>query len=416
VTSTVTHVTPTAFTVGTPVEDAQFNDLGAAWYSVDPADLDWLSYTAGATGFDGDVAVDLYYDDAVGIPDFDFDATGGASLDADGTDLAGRVSYADAADYLVRVTDGDGGAGAEATYDLSFDQRVFIDLGTVTEDAPINEIDQPIDVVGSSVLYLVRAQAGDEMTVTVTPGDFDASIQWLDRNEVVLENVDGSPLPTGAETLETGLLEEGWVAFRVTNDLGLESTFEIDITVVSRGYTVTDGTTAYADVCGDANAVDILPGNPDDGLSAVQNLPFAFDLHGDDTGGDFVVSTNGSVQFGASSATFTNAAIPSATDPDGFIAPYWDDLFLAELCVLDEGTDATTVQFVGELFSDGSPVEFQVRINADGSFELIYGPGHGPTGTSATIGSENLAANFGVQVGFNQAGTVEAGSSLLFTP
>lgn len=428
VTSTVDRAVPTAVTLETLVDDAPFSDAGATWHTVDPTTLAWLEYTASGTGFGGDLAVDLYPASSTGVFDLDFAATAGGLFAPAGGDVAGRVIEGDPTTFIVRVTDDGASADATATYDLLFGARDFTDLGTATEAAPV-AADAVALGAGESALFLVRAAIADRVTITVAPADVDVSVRRLGVNETVMATVDAAGA-AGAETLVVpALAGNSWVAFRVTNEDGTAGSFDADVAVVSPDpYTIATGSLTYADVCADPGAVDLLAdlatglgfADEDEGVTNVQTLPFAFDLHGEATSGDYRVSTNGWIAFGAigtgfGAPAFTNATMPNSGTPNGLLAPFWDDLVATELCSLADA-DSVTFQWAGATYSTNIPIEFQATIHADGHIEYVYGPNHAGNGGTATVGIENLPGTFGHQVVYNTPGAVTPSSSLVLTP
>ena len=77
-----------------------------------------------------------------------------------------------------------------------------------------------------------------------------------------------------------------------------------------------------ASACIDTNTVVALTG---DDVAAPVALPFPFPFYGQQHSTAFV-STNGFLNFLASSSAFANGDIPSVAAPNGAIYPFWDDL------------------------------------------------------------------------------------------
>src|SRR5690606_41743686 len=76
-----------------------------------------------------------------------------------------------------------------------------------------------------------------------------------------------------------------------------------------------------------------------DTLSATQTLPAALDLFGDSVT-MFKASSNGFISFDPALPSALHNVyghLPSASAPNGTVAPYWDDLF-AEVCVSTTAT------------------------------------------------------------------------------
>ncbi len=147
-------------------------------------------------------------------------------------------------------------------------------------------------------------------------------------------------------------------------------------------------------------------------------LPFSFPYYGEDQN-SVNIDNNGMLFFnGAAGNYFSNAQIPSATDPDGIIAPFWDDLNPdAGACTIhsqDNGGEFI-VQFTNcERFSDaGSVMTFQVVLTQQGQIYFYFEDMSG-TLDSATLGIENGDGSDGLQVAFNAA-YVENGLAVLIS-
>jgi hypothetical protein len=412
VTGRLTRVTPTPIDVGTPVTDAPFSDLEATWYSLDTSDETWLGANAGATGFGGDVQVDLFSPTSVGEPDIDFDPEDTLNFNPNGSQTFGRIVYGTDTQYLVRVSDESGNANGGDTYDLSVAERDFTDLVAVDSGSPINRPDEPLE--GNGELYFVRGAPGDQLTITATPTGFNARIQLLGAAENVLRTVNAAG-PDEAETVQVSVGVETWVAFRVGRAGAGTGTFDLAITAQEPvDYDESSGAIPYANICGPGQV--ITPASTDDALTNPSNLTFDFSLFGFASGNRYRVSTNGWLAFGeATSSVFSNASIPDAALPDGVIAPYWDDLIVTRMCRYNQATQ-TTIQWEGATFSGAIPVQFQVVLHDDGRIDFIYGPDHQADGGSATVGAEAVGGVFGHEVLENSAGDVSADSSFTLAP
>jgi hypothetical protein len=146
-------------------------------------------------------------------------------------------------------------------------------------------------------------------------------------------------------------------------------------------------------------------------------LPFAFTYYGT-TFTNAQISSNGYLRLGNGAATaFTNASIPSAGDPDGIIAPWWDDLDPALGGTIWSQTvgSAPNRQFVVTwdgiyLYLGGtSGLSFQVVLDeATRAITFQYadvtgGVSTGDAGASATVGVESVEGMYGTQFSLNQA-------------
>lgn len=136
-------------------------------------------------------------------------------------------------------------------------------------------------------------------------------------------------------------------------------------------------------------------------------LPFTFPFYGEDKT-SVRIDNNGFLFFDSGASNyFSNAQIPSSGDPNGVIAPFWDDLNPdAGACTIHSQGDGNQfiVQFTDcERFSDAATnVTFQAILNKDGSILFLY---EDMTGTlaSATVGIESPDGTDGLQIAFNTA-------------
>jgi hypothetical protein len=209
---------------------------------------------------------------------------------------------------------------------------------------------------------------------------------------------------------------------------GATGTYDITFT-----YGVIPTVASITAACADLSTATALGVPGDDDASAVTALPFSFDYLGDTTS-HFSATSNGFMQLwtsstGSPSTTFTNGSLPSTATPNGVIAPFWDDLSPntgADIYTATLGS-AGSQRFVVE-WRDWSRYEgteeltFQAHLlEATGEVELHYctmtpGSDDGYSGSSATIGLENIAGTNGVQISRNTTGAVMTGTGFSITP
>jgi hypothetical protein len=306
------------------------------------------------------------------------------------------------------------------TFNLDFEPRAFTDLDTATVGTPITKMDQPLDGTTSVQRYLVRTGAGNGLSITADPDPtLSVSITRLAADEAALGSASGA-LGNAAE-LQSIQGSSGWTAFQVTTALNLVGT-EFDLTVEATDpvtYTPSAGATAFSDACTGGSPVPLDDG--DEGRSnAVIGAPSGFEFFGLPAS-QVRVFSNGflSVDTGlvcpstGGSCFFSNADIPAAGNPNGLIAPYWDDLTAVTVCQKTSGTKLI-IQWDGELYSNGAVVQFQAILDgANNTIEFVYGGAHVPTGDAASIGIENQVGSAGSKVGFNTANTA---IGTVFTP
>lgn len=183
-------------------------------------------------------------------------------------------------------------------------------------------------------------------------------------------------------------------------------------------YSITTGTTVYADACV-GGTQQTLTGSTDEGRTSPINLPAGFQFFTQPET-QVVASTNGwlSVDTSVTSADFSNDPMPNSSTPNGLIAPYWNDLTNITICTKTVG-NTLIVQWNGVTYpsSTGVAVQFQAILDAtDNSIEYVYGPGHVADGISTTIGVEDQTGTYAVQVEYDTAGSVTPNTSTKLTP
>ena len=154
-----------------------------------------------------------------------------------------------------------------------------------------------------------------------------------------------------------------------------------------------------------------------DDAQFIASLPFSFPFYGN-SATSVVVGSNGFLRLDGGAATqFGNATIPGNTEPNGYIAPFWDDLNPGAGGTVGTGSfgSAGSRQFVVSWqnvphFSvTGSGLTFQVVLEeATGDFLLNYqdvmvGSATYDAGASATVGVENPQGTAGTLISFNTA-------------
>ena len=159
------------------------------------------------------------------------------------------------------------------------------------------------------------------------------------------------------------------------------------------------------------------------------NIGFNFTFFGN-TYNQFYINSNGQVLFGAGSFESVNASIPTASAPNNFIAPFWDDLVVDSYGKILYTTIGAApnrkliVQFTNMgfypfpvtlgtfsviLYETSNVIQTQYRL-----IVLTYSDkAHGGT---ATIGLENATGTAGVQYAFRNPGAVNSDQAISFTP
>lgn len=167
--------------------------------------------------------------------------------------------------------------------------------------------------------------------------------------------------------------------------------------------------------------------NQDDAYTSIA-LPRTLSIYGTNYS-SLTVSTNGWLSFAAQTSSYlSNYAIPTASAPNSMIAPFWDDLDLADASGTlghvysydDAANGRFVVQFDDVPHFSGSPdaprYTFEVLLYDDGDIVMQYQTMAGIL-NSATVGIENGDGTVGLQVNYNdEGGSLAGGTAILFAP
>ncbi|MEV6699777.1 S8 family serine peptidase [Streptomyces sp. NPDC051453] len=153
------------------------------------------------------------------------------------------------------------------------------------------------------------------------------------------------------------------------------------------------------------------------------SLPFPVKLYGVSYTSTSV-TTNGLLNFlQPRLGDYTNLALPSAAQPNGIVAPFWDDLIL-------DGKSSVQTATTGSKGSRSFAIVWNKAQLADGSgdrvtFEAVFSEATGAVtfqyqsvpgkGSGATVGIENQAGTDALQYSFNQNALTNL-SAIRFTP
>lgn len=182
--------------------------------------------------------------------------------------------------------------------------------------------------------------------------------------------------------------------------------------VVPPGYAVVGGASAFEDISGVGTPVTL-----GDDTTTLVPVGFSFPFYGG-TYTDVNFCSNGFVNFGTSSTSLTNGAIPSAGVPNNAIYGLWDDLnctgrscYYATL-----GTAGTDLRFIAQWtavpqFAASDSNTFQVVLFESGVVEVRYGAISAFTGNDATIGVENSTGTVAASV---PDSTISSNTSIRF--
>ncbi len=143
----------------------------------------------------------------------------------------------------------------------------------------------------------------------------------------------------------------------------------------------------------------------DDGSVDI-DLPFGFKFYGE-LKASITVSSNGYLTFGVDGTDYTNDQIPSTTDPNNYIAPFWDDMRPSSKrgqIFYQSYPDKFVVQYheMGNYPSATTgTATFQVVLFPNGNIAYYYKDFMLENNASATIGVENEDGTIGLQVAYN---------------
>lgn len=424
-TSTYGTVETVAVTKGTPLADQMTNAYGSNpfTYTSQSATAPWQLFNATGTGT-GAITGTFYRPDAAGrLDSLALSPACTACNDSpaalfthtyaeNGSTPRGRILLDDTvASYFVKVRPATAG-----TFSLDFKDQTYTNVGPLTVGTPQTEADQVLDNTVTVQRYLVRTANENRLSTTVHPHPgvlIDTRINPINADE----SAKGSAINNGGinadDTWTVTQGGAGWTAFTVTAPATqlLGGAFDLTVAALPPPYAKAAGTTPFADACAGGTVVAMT--DLDEGRSsAVVTPPTGFQFFGA-TAGNFRIFSNGFLSFDTalacqstgSNCFFTNADIPTTANPNGLIAPYWDDLVLDQVCTKTIGTKLI-VQWTGAVFF-GDLVNFQVILDgSDSTIEFVYDTaGQVENGSGATIGLESLTATEFSKIGFNTAGT-----------
>jgi hypothetical protein len=169
--------------------------------------------------------------------------------------------------------------------------------------------------------------------------------------------------------------------------------------------------------------------NCDDCTTTV-SMPFNFMFYGN-TYNSMMVSSNGWLSFSSwGSSYLSNYSIPTTTDPDNIIAPFWDDLDMADLA---DGIYTTTigtapnrifvvlynyVYHYNSTSASNGPLTFEVLMY-EGTNDIVIQyktlQGTYGNGNSCTVGIENIDGTVGIEYTYNTIDKIYTGLAILFT-
>jgi len=120
----------------------------------------------------------------------------------------------------------------------------------------------------------------------------------------------------------------------------------------------------------------------------------------------FRACSNGWLSFTSSATTYSNASIPSGSEPYNLVAPFWDDLTFSSsgaAYYYSNGVDSLVVSYISvPHYGSTGPYTFQVILLGNGDIFYQYADINAPVDSYA-MGIQNANGTIGLQMANNQA-------------
>jgi hypothetical protein len=172
-----------------------------------------------------------------------------------------------------------------------------------------------------------------------------------------------------------------------------------------------------------------VTGYDDDSMYGPFNIGFNFTFYGNSYS-QFYINSNGQVLFGAGSLESLEAPIPSASAPNNFIAPFWDDQVVDSYgnimyrMVGVAPSRKLIVQFTNMGFypypanmGTYSVILYETSNIIQIQYRLIVPPSSVKAhGNSAAIGIENSTGTSGIQFAYHDPAAIKTEQAISFTP
>lgn len=287
-------------------------------------------------------------------------------------------------------------AGTDAVHDLALDAVAHHRVSGVVRDvvgAPLAGV--TVTVENTPVPPVTTDASGRYTLPDVAEGSF--SLAASPAQPVRCNGISRTPLVVGAD---------------VVDDIDLPArTDAAGTSCVPAAYSWIKGASKVA-ISGDEDATTVA-------------LPFPVTHYGT-TYTSAAVTTNGLVNFVAPRVgDYANAALPTATAPNGVIAAFWDDLVIDKKASVQTATTGSAGSRKFAIVWNNAAVADDP--NARLSFEVVFDEKSGTVtlqyrdvsgaalerGSSATIGLENATGTDALQYSFNQA-VVTDGQAISF--
>lgn len=408
VTFSQTDITPTELTLGT----AASGDLGTerrGFFTIDLSTNDWIEIALSSLVNMTDGEINAYDRSLFGSLDQSLPAT-----DSEVTDSAfERILLGEGLNVLITVEDFDG-HDMDETFDITISDVAYMDLGAVDSDTPQGATDVALGADELSRFVVQGTVSGEIVSLTASSAALDLVLDILEIPGAAIDTSVDEGLVGDDEVFSTGVGPDGLtLAFTISDFDGDAGMFDINVTAVPPPYSSAASAIAFTSICASqgGSGTDIALDNGDDDLSDPLTLAdgaaFPFQFFGVAVS-DFIISTNGWLTFdsGYTGSTF----LPG--DQGDVVAPFEVDLDAVEAC-WERDVDNFTVEWRGETWSGGDPVEFQIIFHTDNTIDFVYGPGHSASeGALDLVGLRNADAT--IQLPLD--GMTAADTSFTWTP
>lgn len=407
---TWTAVTPTVPTLGVPT-NVSLASVSRGVFLLNVASADWASFAVSSLSGLSTVKLRAYPFGATGSLDADLAATRTATLNASSS--IGHVLLGLDESLLVTVENNAAHTAGES-FEFTVSERDHNDLGTRSPANPLPATSYAFGGDGSAY-FLVRAAEGAAVTLDASPlGGEDLRIVTLTRAEVPARSINDA----GAGGAESGVVRvdaSGFIAFAVERVAGAGASFSLAVTAEAPAYAAAAGSTAFVDVCANADVKFTTDERYISTATALAPLAFSFFGAAETT---MKVSTDGWLTFDTYSGSgVENAPLSFPNTGETFhavVAPAWTWLEDVTVCIKRSSTAVTIewkgVDGFGAFLGETVPAEFETVLHANGTIDFVYGPNHAVTG--AVVGMEDRLADAFVNVHEEPV----AGSSIRWTP
>lgn len=303
---------------------------------------------------------------------------------------------------------------------------------TVTNTATITATPTASATPTATRTATVTNTATATRTATFTPTVTATATSTATATTTLTPTVTDTAGPSATPTLTPTLTNTPTVTVTATATLTRTATMTATVTAtgvacpnLSAGYCRTD-TDTRAWIAGVTNA-----GITGDDQTVTISLPFSVTYFGTSFT-SIKISSNGNAHFGTASNAYSNVAIPNTGNPNGMIAPFWDDMYPpsgGRVFTTTSGS-APNRTFIIEWRnvahypggSDGATFEIQIDESSTAKNHIwflyqdtSFGNASYNNGISATVGIENAAGSAGNQYSFNSA-VITNGKVIHFWP